>query len=127
MGKMAFYGNECLFTSIDDSLRTSNKDSSVWASVTFTGKPHVIRKATEHEETTYVPFEHIMLPINNGYDTILRNYYGDYMKPVKAPQCHDSILMDESRSYKEYMKTIKFNHWKMFKDSVGIVLRTLKN
>ena len=57
-------------------------------------------------ETIMMPFEDMMVPVPAGYDEILRNYYGDYMTPVKAPSIHGSVIFDTERSYKEVIKEL---------------------
>lgn len=57
-----------------------------------------------YDETLMLPFEHIMIPVPKGYDELLRLEYGDYMKPVKAPTQHGTMLFDADRSYLEYLK-----------------------
>lgn len=122
----AFYSNDKLFRHTEDYLRNNQPDSEFWSMVTYTGKPHVIRKRSEHAETIYMPYEKIMMPVNNGYDVVLRNYYGDYMKPVKGTQSHDIIILDDAKSYKEYAKEMKVNHWKLFVKSFKMVVNHLK-
>ena len=58
-------------------------------------------------ETIMMPFEDMMVPVPAGYDEILRNYYGDYMTPVKAPSMHGSVIFDTERSYKEVIKELR--------------------
>lgn len=48
------------------------------------------------EQVTYMPFEHMLLPVPTGYDEILTRVYGDYMTPVKGGGAH------EYRHYLEY-------------------------
>lgn len=57
-----------------------------------------------YDEVRMLPFEHIEIPVPAGYDELLRLEYGDYMKPVKAPTQHGTMLFDAERSYEEYLK-----------------------
>lgn len=66
------------------------------------------RNRSLYEDTIYVPFEDIMMPIPSGYDMILRTQYGEYMKPVKAPSYHGGFTyLDPQKSYKLYLPIIK--------------------
>lgn len=123
----AFWSNNKLFKYMEDSLRSNNHDSDYWSMVTFSGKPHVIRPKARHSETIYMPFEKIMMPVNNGYDFVLKNYYGDYMKPVKGTQNHTTIILDEAKSYKDYVKEIKLNYGKMFIDSLKSISKRFRS
>lgn len=54
--------------------------------------------------TKYVPFEHIQIPIANGYDGMLTTQYGDYMVMKKAPSIHRALTFDAEMPYTEYGK-----------------------
>lgn len=76
-----------------------------------------IRRNLEwYSDTLYMPFEHIMIPVPIGYDEILKNEYGDYMTPVKAPTMHGSVIFDPDRSYVEVLKDLKSGKLKLNAD-----------
>lgn len=56
----------------------------------------------------YVPFEDTYLPIPEGYDTYLRNIYGDYMQIPSPEQIkkseHTPYFLDLNLPYSEYKK-----------------------
>lgn len=56
------------------------------------------------DETVFLPFENTMLPCPIGYDEILKELYGDYLTPVKAPTAHGNIIMDLNRPYEEVVE-----------------------
>ena len=60
-----------------------------------------------YSETILMPFEDIQMPVPIGYDEILKNQYGDYMTPVKAPNMHGSTIFDPDRPYKEVLHALK--------------------
>ena len=60
------------------------------------------------DEMVYLPFENRRIPVPAGYDGRLRQEYGDYMKPAKAPTMHGSLFLDPDVSYREYQK----NGWR---------------
>lgn len=47
-----------------------------------------------YDETIYVDFEYMKLPIPAGYDQILKIFYGDYMTPSPEPSMHGSVIFD---------------------------------
>ena len=55
-----------------------------------------------YEEVIMLPFEDIMIPAPSGYDHLLKNYYGDYMKPVMFASEHCVEIFDPDKSYSEY-------------------------
>ena len=60
-----------------------------------------------YSDTLMMPFEDIIIPVPIGYDVILKNWYGDYMKPVKAPSMHGNVIFDVDRPYKEVLKELR--------------------
>ena len=56
------------------------------------------------KSTTYVSFEHIQIPIPDGYDEMLTIQYGDYMTMKKVPALHHALTFDAEIPYKEYEK-----------------------
>ena len=55
----------------------------------------------------YVPFENRMIPIPDGYDGRLRQEYGEYMTPSKAPTEHGDLVLDPDVSYREKLNIRK--------------------
>ncbi|SMC40558.1 lipopolysaccharide cholinephosphotransferase [Oscillospiraceae bacterium] len=59
------------------------------------------------EKPIWIKFEGIDVPVPNGYDDILRTYYGDnYMIPVNSGAYHDGLIICVDRSYKEVLKDL---------------------
>ncbi len=57
------------------------------------------------EDNIMVPFEDTKMPIPSGYDSYLKEAFGDYMTPPpkdKQVAHHDAILLDLERSYLDY-------------------------
>lgn len=74
---------------------------------------HFLRNKHFYDNTLYMPFETIMMPVPAGYDKILTIQYGDYMKPVKAPSYHGSYLvLDTEKSYIDYLPQLRKQHQK---------------
>lgn len=65
--------------------------------------------ASLYEETEWLPFEYILMPVPKGYDGVLTKLYGkEYMKPRKAPSSHGVIsALDVHKSYKDYLPLLK--------------------
>ena len=69
---------------------------------------HYLRDKHVFDDTIYMPFEYIMMPVPIGYDEILTTQYGDYMKPAKAPTMHGGFAaIDTEKSYKEYLPFLR--------------------
>ena len=64
------------------------------------------------DETQYVDFENIKVPIPAGYDKYLRLMYGDdYMTPKNTPNWHGEVIFDTEHSYIDTLPTIR-DEWR---------------
>ena len=60
------------------------------------------------DETLFVDFENIKVPIPTGYDKYLRLWYGDdYMIPKRITTYHGEIIFDTEHSYLETLPLIQ--------------------
>lgn len=66
-----------------------------------------LRNKHYFDETVYLPFHDMRLPVPKDYDALLKVIYGDYMKPVKGSQSHGIVVVDCERSYKDVMVELK--------------------
>lgn len=94
-----------------DIVNYPNKSNSIIGSVLWTSINYqkYMRNIEWYNETLYVPFEDIEIPIPFGYDAILHRQYGDYMRPVKAPTIHGEVTFDTKRPYIEVLKELQEN------------------
>ena len=69
------------------------------------------RKTNWYKDTIIMPFEDISMPVPSGFNDILTQQYGDYMKPVKETTMHGMYggfeALDTTKSYLEYLPTIR--------------------
>ena len=103
-------GFKNLFVEYDNLLKgDSRKRSSNVACLGFVfDLKHYLRNKHLYDETIYLPFENILMPVPKGYDTILKKQYGNYMTPVKAPSMHGGFaVIDTEHSYKEYIPELR--------------------
>lgn len=54
------------------------------------------------QNTQFLPFEHLMVPVPGEYDRILTRCYGDYHQLVRGGTAHESIILDPDIPYTEY-------------------------
>ena len=66
-----------------------------------------IRNRHLYDETKWMDFECIKVPVPGGYHEFLRNRYGDYMKPAQVSTTHGGVYFDPEKSYKEYLDDLK--------------------
>ena len=55
-------------------------------------------------ETIYLPFEWMYLPVPGGYKELLDTFYGDWHKFVIGTSTHGGVLFDTNKPYTEYIK-----------------------
>ena len=68
------------------------------------GKRVTLRDKNFYEETEYLPFETIEVPVPKDYHVWLTSRYGDYMKPSKAGAIHGDVIFDTDVPYNEYLQ-----------------------
>lgn len=107
------YGWQNLYAETEERLRShSLATCDKWAELSF-GSGLFDRQI--FDETLWMDFEDIKIPVPAGYDAFLRTQFGDdYMTPVKAPSCHGELVFDLGRSYKEVCPEV----WKCYKRSL---------
>lgn len=66
------------------------------------GKYVFLRELYDPKGISYVPFEHIQIPIPNHYDEILSIIYGDYMVMKQVSGVHRALSYDAELPYEEY-------------------------
>lgn len=61
-----------------------------------------------YDETVFLPFENIQIPVPKEYDKVLTILYGDYMKPQSQPTYHGGYLaVDTEKSYEPYLLNLR--------------------
>lgn len=83
--------------------RYNDRDTEIVSILSYCTVVEGYRLRSGYRETKEVPFEFITIPVGIGYDELLTNMYGDYMKMVQAPNCHGEVLFDTDRAYDTYL------------------------
>lgn len=60
-------------------------------------------------ETIYMDFENIQIPIPKKYDNLLKTRFGDYMEPRKESSQHGSVIFNTEKSYKDVLIELRRN------------------
>ena len=101
-----FLSTEAIFTKFENVLRSVKREDAIaWVDITFNHQSPQ-RPLLCYKDTLWMPFEHVKMPVPNGYDEILTIMYGDYMTPVQAPTCHGVLEYDTERSYRDVLKSV---------------------
>lgn len=84
------------------------------------------------DDTVWMDFETIKVPVPSGYDQYLRLMFGEsYMIPKRCPSLHNDIFFDPDNSYTKYLPSQKayFRHliWKEKVKKIGTRILALKN
>lgn len=67
-------------------------------------------KKEYYENTLYIQFEDVQIPVPACYHDILTVLYGDYMKPVEAPTSHGTYLaLSSTCDYKPIIRRLRRN------------------
>lgn len=82
-----------------------------------------------YDETMYLPFEDIQMPVPKDFDKILTLQYGEYMRPVHASTMHGGFeALDTEHSYKELLPAIKKKHiWDQYRTRINLLKKRISN
>jgi len=58
-----------------------------------------------YDGASYVPFEHIEVPVPNGYHGVLSSMFGDYMVMKRVSSLHQQLIFDPERPYSKYTQS----------------------
>lgn len=96
------YGRCPLFAHTELLLRcTPTESSPYWAELAFSGTDITLRREI-FDETLWMPFENMQVPVPKGYDELLTTQYGaDYMTPRREASYHGDIVFSTTRDYHE--------------------------
>lgn len=59
-----------------------------------------------YQGLSYVPFEHIQVPVPDAYDQLLTASFGDYMVMKRVPAVHRPFTFDAETPYSEFYGTV---------------------
>ena len=103
-------GLENFFYEYDNILKSSKEqDCSDVACMGFVFDfKHYRRNKHLYDETIYMPFEGILMPVPSGYDSILKTQFGNYMTPLKTPSMHGGFaVVDTEHPYIDYIQKLR--------------------
>lgn len=95
-------GREAYFKTTEDLLRRHTVDDcELWAELAFSGDDICFDRHI-FDRTILLPFEHLQVPVPEGYDRFLRTQYGDdYMTPMQVGNYHGELVFDTEQSYRK--------------------------
>ncbi len=98
-----------LFSQYENIFRRNSIENNEYVSCLsfIIDEQHFFRKKEWYKSTLYLPFEDIMMPVPNGYHSILERQYGDYMQPKQCPGFHTFWKLDAEQSYIKYLLQLK--------------------
>lgn len=91
-----------MYRAIEDRLRQVDMDAvRNWANISFSGSRLLFDRHL-FDDTVWMDFEDIKVPLPAGYDRYLRILYGDdYMTPRQDPTEHGELVVSVTRSWRE--------------------------
>lgn len=123
----AFWSNKALFRHVEDTLRDNGNSSDLFCPITYGCYSGLILPASLLNEIVYMPFEGTTLPVAKDYDSILRQYDGNYKVFVKGGASHRLSVVETDISYKDYLKRLKINFRKLYINSIKLIFNRLKS
>lgn len=126
IGEKANWDDVKLYSYLESLYRAYSVDDHKYCcGLLFGYLPRWVRTTEMFDETIWVPFENVLLPIPARYDEILKKEYGDYMKLVKGTSCHGSVILDSEKSYTEYLPKLKRNFFQVVWYFVSSTIREI--
>jgi lipopolysaccharide cholinephosphotransferase len=106
--EVAKRGWAAIYQEAEDQLRAVRPaDCKCVAELTFSGDDIMLDKHI-FDQTLWMPFENISVPVPAAYDELLRTQYGDdYMTPKQDPSYHGELVFDTQRSYLELLPQVQ--------------------
>ena len=74
---------------------------------------------SEFEDTVYLDFEMLKVPVPKGYKLHLRRQFGDYQKFVIGSSDHGQLILDPDTPYKEWIRKYRENPEEMINEQRG--------
>ena len=82
-------------------------EADIVGELSTTGRALACRKSV-YDDTVWLDFEDIKVPVPIGWDEYLRVQYGDnYMTPLKDPTLHGNLVIDAHRDYREVLPEVQ--------------------
>ena len=102
-----FWSDKKLYTYFEDLFRQTKAENSDKVSFLSLFHPshRSLRNKSWYNETDYLYFEGIKVPVPAEYDKLLTFLYGDYMTPRQDTTMHGDTIIDPFKGYKYYLKS----------------------
>lgn len=98
------------FRRFEDVLRQPAPSSTPYVASLCVSLKQTIKRRAEYDETLYMPFEHLQMPVPAGYHNILTAFYGDYLTPRRTPALHGTFIFDTEHSYRHLLPLLRKGH-----------------
>lgn len=110
--RVAAYSGRNPFETVKEIQRLSSQfnesDSEYWGTLTITVRDFKRKALLRKSYDTIImqEFEGMHFPIPSGFDDVLKQEYGDYMKlpPIQERGAHDDMFFDPDKPYTDYLK-----------------------
>lgn len=100
------FSSEKYYKKFEDECRRydyMNTEMVSTLSLQFDNHQH-FKYRSDYQESIYMDFEFMQIPVSSQYDHALRTRYGEYMKFEKGTSYHGETLFDTEKPYSEYMQ-----------------------
>jgi lipopolysaccharide cholinephosphotransferase len=101
-------GWSTIYREMEEKLRAVSPECcACWAELAFSGDDIMFPKHI-FNETVWIPFENISVPVPKEYDLFLRTQFGDdYMTPRQDPSYHGELVFDTEHSYTDLLPKVR--------------------
>lgn len=97
-----------IYKEAEDLLRSASLEQCQYVAELGFSADDILFDKHIFDETLWMDFENIKVPVPAGYDKFLRTQYGDdYMTPQKAPSYHGELVFSTQQSYRDLLPDIQ--------------------
>ena len=118
------------YRQFENLLRSYSADENQFvACIGFTDDLKLFEREKKwYDDTLFIPFEDMMMPVPSGFDQILKKQYGDYMVPRQAPTYHGGFWkLDPETPYESFLPELRVYCKKLKKDRLKSRINRLIN
>lgn len=101
-------GWTAIYKEAEDLLRSASLEECQYVAELGFSADDILFDKHIFDETLWMDFENIKVPVPAGYDLFLRTQYGDdYMTPQRAPSYHGEMVFSVRESYRHLLPAIQ--------------------
>ena len=92
-------------------VKYQNTNTPLFGKVMFRYREKLVLKKAWFSDVTYHKFEMLEIPLPNGYEDFLNQFYGNWKEFVIGGGAHGGVFFDPEKSYLEYVHEDRYDRF----------------